>query len=715
MPNKTIPVEEVARRPRPGMAIPSQIAFSPDDTCLTCLDSDEDDLVQQLYSLDLESGERQLLVSPPGDTSEETLSSEEKLRRERQRQLARGVTRYAWARDAQRILIPLSDGIYVKDGIEAPLRRVVKVEGEPLLDPQISPDGEYIAYVRAGELYVVPATGGEPRQLTHGADEAGITHGLAEYVAQEEIDRRHGFWWSRDSQRLAFTEVDERHIPIYRIVHQGKDSVGDAAQEDHYYPFAGGPNARVRLGVVPVEGGEVAWMDLDADEDFYLARVQWWPDGNLTAQIENRAQTELRLLRLNPDTGESHTLLLESNDVWINLHNMLHPLKDGRFIWASERTGFMHLYLYDADGSLLRPLTAGEWVVDDLAGVDEEKGVVYFLANRTHPTERHLYTVTLEGDGLRRITGTVGTHHVILDHDRRRFVDVHSALHQPPRVTLRSLEDDEYLATIHDEKDPRIEELGLTPPEMVMVESHDGIPLYGLLYRPSTGNGEVPYPAIVHVYGGPHNQMVSNSWGPTADLRRQHLRDLGFAVFVLDNRGSARRGQAFEGAIRHNLGNVEVQDQVDGVRELVERGIADPRRVGIYGWSYGGYMTLMCLLHAPETFKVGVAGAPVTHWDGYDTHYTERYMSQPAANPAGYETSSVMEHVDRLQSKLLLVHGLIDENVHFRHTARLVNALIRARKSYDLLLFPDERHMPRFLADRIYMEERIWDFFLENL
>jgi dipeptidyl-peptidase-4 len=247
---------------------------------------------------------------------------------------------------------------------------------------------------------------------------------------------------------------------------------------------------------------------------------------------------------------------------------------------------------------------------------------------------------------------------------------------------------------------------------MVTVESRDGVRLHGALYRPE---GEGPCPTVVSVYGGPHAQRVTNGWGMTADLQAQYLRQLGFAVFKLDNRGSARRGLAFEGALKHNMGDVEVRDQIDGVRWLVEQGITDPERVGVTGWSYGGYMTLMCLLRAPETFQVGVAGAPVTHWDGYDTHYTERYMGLPEVNPAGYEESSPLNHVEALTGKLLIVHGLIDENVHFRHTARLVNALIRARKYYDLLLFPDERHMPRGLADRIYMHERIFNFFVENL
>ncbi|HOT92090.1 MAG TPA: S9 family peptidase [Anaerolineae bacterium] len=708
--------DDVARYPLPGMAIPNTFAFSADDARLTYLHSAGRTLTQQLYVYDLATGATQPLVIPPaGGETEETLSPEEKLRRERARLLATGVTRYALSGQGFCVLVPLNGAIYIQDGVDAPLRQIVSNADGPALDPQFAPDGSAVAYVRDAELYVVPAEGGEPRQLTTGARETGRTHGLAEYIAQEEMHRSHGFWWSPDGQHLAFTEVDETHIPIYRIVHQGQDNVGAEVQEEHRYPFAGKANAKVRLGVVGRHGGAPVWMDLGEDDDIYLARVQWFPDGSLVAQVENREQTELRLLRFDPHTGVGTLLFTERSDVWINLHDMLTPLKDGRFVWAAERTGFRHLYLYTGDGQLIRQLTDGAWMVDTLAGIDEKRGLVYFTATKEHPTEQHLYVVSLEGGDVRRITRDVGMHTVALDHARRRFIDVHSTPETPPTVTLRDLADGTPLRVIYDTPDPRVAALGLAVPEIVAFQNCDGDTLYGALYLPPAEYGPGPYPVIVNVYGGPHAQCITRSWALTVDMRAQYLSSLGFLVFKVDNRGSARRGLAFEGAIKHHLGDVEVRDQVDGLRWLVGQGLADPARVGIYGWSYGGYMAAMSLARAPETFKVAVAGAPVTHWDGYDTHYTERYMGTPQSNPEGYAASSVMAHVDKIQGKLLLVHGLIDENVHFRHTARLINALIRARKPYALLLFPDERHSPRRLADRIYMEERVRDFFLENL
>jgi dipeptidyl-peptidase-4 len=465
-------------------------------------------------------------------------------------------------------------------------------------------------------------------------------------------------------------------------------------------------------------------MDLGVEEDIYLARVAWLPGGELVAQIENRAQTRLDLIRFDPQTGKSVHLLQETNDVWINLHNMFWPLEQSRedggsFIWASERTGFKHLYLYDDRGNLVRALTQGDWLVDKLVSVDEKGGTVYFTASCEGPLESQLYSVSLNGGEPRRITQEAGTHAIVIDHEHRHFVDIHSAIDKPPTVTVRLLGDGTIVTTLHGGSDPRVEALKLQSPRLVTLQSRDGVTLHGAIFMPpehsSNSNGSKQYPTIVSVYGGPHAQRVTNSWRTTLDMRAQYLSRQGFLVFILDNRGSARRGLAFEGAIKHRMGQLEVDDQVDGVRWLVAQGLADPRRVGIYGWSYGGYMAAMCLTRAPETFRVAVAGAPVTHYDGYDTHYTERYMGTPQENPDGYEIGSVMHHAANIQGNLLIIHGLVDENVHFRHTARLINALIAARIPYDLLLFPDERHLPRKFADRVFMEERIRDHFLKHL
>ena len=719
MPKPSFPIDEVAKLPVPGGVAPIAFAFSPNDSLLTFLYSPEHTLSQRLFAFDLKTGERHLFFDASGHgITEETVSAEEALRRERQRQRMTGITHYEWAKGQNRILVPFPDGLYLQDGLDAPLRKILDVGDHPALDPSFSPDGKWVSYVQDAELFVIPVEGGEPRQLTQGARGTGRTHGLAEFVAQEEMARSHGYWWSPDSKRLAFEEVDETQIPIHRIVHQGKDNTGQEIQEEHHYPLAGQANAKVRLGVISVDGGDPVWMDLGNFE--YLARVAWLPERNLTAQLEDRNQSRLNLVAFDLEAGTSRILLTEASPLWINLHNMFFPLPvkhrryPGGFIWGSERSGFMHLYLYDGDANLIRTLTQGEWVVDSIAGVDARRGIVYFTGRLDSPLESHLHAVSLDGEAPRRITRDSGMHAVTLDHACKYFVDVHDSPTQPPHVTLRRLSTGSRVRDIYQNDDPRLKEFKLRPPQFVEMQNRDGVTLYGALYRPRTSSHK-PLPTVIFVYGGPLAQMVTHSWGMTASMRVQFLRSLGYVVFVLDNRGSSKRGLAFEGAIYRDLGNCEVQDQVDGVHWLVEQGITDPDRVAVHGWSYGGYMSLMCLCRAPEVFSMGVAGAPVTHWVDYDTHYTERYMGTPANNPDGYNDGSVTSHVHDMRGKLLLVHGLIDENVHFRHTARLINALIRARKSYDLLLFPDERHSPRRVAERVYLEERIRDYFLENL
>jgi dipeptidyl-peptidase-4 len=715
---RPLTLDDVARLPRPGMLFPGQMRFSPDDALVTYLASPDGSLVQALFGYEVATGRRRVLFDAAGGgVRDETASLEEQLRRERLRERGLGVTSYAWAEKARRILVPLAGKLRVFDVDAGRDAEIPVAPGAPPLDARLSPDGRFVAYVQDAELFVAECFGGGPTQVTSGARGTGRTNGLAEYVAQEEMHRYEGYWWSPDARLLAFEEADDTHVPVYRIVHQGKDAVGDAAQEDHRYPFAGTENAKVRLGVVPREGGAPAWMDLGAAE--YLARVAWFPDGSLVAQLQNRAQTELRLVRFDVATGAATELLAESSDVWINLHDHLRPLKAtegelaGGFLWASERTGFRHLELRARDGRLVRTLTRGAWMVDFVKGIDEERGLVWFTATKDDPAEKHLYVVSFDGGEPRRLTEARGMHDAVLDRARRRFLDFHHAPDRPPNVALRSLDDGLEKARLHDSSDdPRVAEIAPPAPAFVEVKTRDGVDLAAAVYAPA---GRGPFPTIVSVYGGPHAQRVTRGWDMTVDLRAQFLRQQGYLVVVVDNRGSARRGLAFEAALRWNMGDVEVRDQVDAVRAFVARGLADPARVGIYGWSYGGYMSLMCLARAPETFASAVAGAPVTAWDGYDTHYTERYMGTPAGNPEGYRSSNVMTHVAAIQGNLMLVHGLLDENVHFRHTARLVSALNKARIAHDLLLLPDERHMPREAAGRAYVEERMLEFFDRTL
>jgi dipeptidyl-peptidase-4 len=363
---------------------------------------------------------------------------------------------------------------------------------------------------------------------------------------------------------------------------------------------------------------------------------------------------------------------------------------------------------------MLRQLTDGDWVVTALREVDEEGRFVYFEGTRESVLERHLYRVSLDGGEVARLTREPGWHATVVAPGGGRFVDTYSSTETAPVVRLHHVDGREPLV-MFDNDGITAESLGLPPPEFMEVTARDGTPLHGAVYRPREAPVAGGAPLIVSVYGGPHAQRVYNAWALTVDLRAQYLAQQGYAVFVLDNRGSANRGLAFEAHLQHCMGTVEVEDQAAGVEFLSRLDEIDTTRTGIYGWSYGGYMTCMAMMRRPDLFKVGVAGAPVTDWDGYDTGYTERYMGTPQSNPDGYRDGSVLLHAAKLDGKLLLVHGGVDENVHFRHTARLIVALTEAQKTYDLVIFPEERHMPRDAKGLEYMERRLADYFGQHL
>ncbi|KAM6555570.1 hypothetical protein CsatB_002589 [Cannabis sativa] len=735
------PVEEIVQYPLPGYVAPTSISFSPDDSILTFLFSPDQTLSRKVFAYDLKSSNQDLFFSPPdGGLDESNISPEEKLRRERLRERGLGVTRYEWVKTSLKrksIMVPLPAGIYFQDlSSSTPELKLLSTPSSPIIDPHLSPDGSMLAYVRDCELHVLNLLYNDTKQLTFDAKESGVTHGLAEYIAQEEMDRKNGYWWSLDGRYIAFTEVDSSEIPLFRIMHQGKSSLGSDAQEDHAYPFAGASNVKVRLGVVSSVGGPVTWMDLlcggkdqpENDEE-YLARVNWMTGNVLTVQVLNRLHTRLKILQFDIRTGEREVMLEEEHPTWINLHDCFTSLDRtstfyGGFIWASERTGFRHLYLHDTNGNLLGAITEGDWMVEQIAGVNEASGLVYFTGTYDGPLESNLYCAKLfrdENEPLQapvRLTHSKGKHVVVLDHHMRNFVDIHDSLDSPPKVLLRSLHDGSLIMSLYEQSFtiPRHKKLHLEPPEIVQLQANDGSPLYGALYKPDeTRFGPPPYKTMISVYGGPCVQLVSDSWINTVDMRAQYLRNKGVLVWKLDNRGTARRGLKFEGSVKHKFGSVDADDQLTGAEWLIKQGLAEAGQIGLYGWSYGGYLSAMTLARYPDVFQCAVAGAPVTSWDGYDTFYTEKYMGLPSDNAMAYELGSVMHHVNKMKGRLLIVHGMIDENVHFRHTARLVNALVAAGKPYELLIFPDERHMPRGQRDRIYMEKRIWDFIEKNL
>jgi dipeptidyl-peptidase-4 len=714
-PARPLDAATVAKRPAPGTVVPGGIEFTPDGKAVVYLKSEANTLDRVLWRAEVDGkSPPRVIARPPGaGTTEANVSPEEALRRERMRQVDTGITSAVRAEKADVTVFPLNGDLYLQRGT-GPLERLTET-GVPEIDPKPSPDGSKVAFVRERELYVLDLGTRKETRLSPPAPIDTRFYGLAEFMAQEEMDRHTGYWWSPDGSHIAYQETYEANVALFSIVHDGaaKPSI-----ETHHYPFPGEDNAEVRLGVVPVSGGETRWLDFDEPErEYYLARVTWESPKDLLVQRLLRDQKELKLFRVSAATGQTTLLLEEKSPTWLNLHDDLRTVPGtGEFVWASERSGFKLLELRDKHGDLVRTLTEGPWAVDNVAGLDAKRREVWFTSGKDDVLGSKLFRVSLDGGPIACVTPEPGTHKAVVADDGESFVDTFSTAKLPPVTTLRD-RSGKILEILDDAgRDPRLEDLSLAPPEFFEFPSRDGVTFHGAYYAPRSKALGEKAPLIVMLYGGPHVQYVTDSWAMTADLRAQYFTQLGFAVWKMDNRGSSRRGHAFEAAIHKNMGSIEVQDQVDGVKFITsKKPEIDSSRVGVNGRSYGGYMTLRCLTEAPDVFRVGVAEAPVTDWHGYDSTYTERYMGLPEKNTEGYSRSSVLTRVDRLQGKLLVIHGLIDENVHFRHTARLISALVAAGKPFEVLPMPEERHSSRKPESRTHEVERLTGFFVKEL
>lgn len=683
------------------------VKISPDGKLVAYLKGRDDDKDRfDLWAYDVPAARHRLLVdSRTLAGADRALSAEEEARRERQRTSAfSGIVEYSFAPDSRHLLIPLNGDLYVYDLARsgaAAVQRLTSTDAYET-DARFSPRSHFVSFVREQNLYVIDLANGTERAVTR--DGGGlVSFGMAEFIAQEEMDRDTGYWWSPDERLIALTRVDE--APVAEVERFEIRPTGAAVVRQRY-PATGAANAHVDLYVAELASERLLKLDLGPSQDIYLPRVDWFPDSrSLAVQRQSRDQKTLELLRYDALGGRSRLLLTERSDRWVPLHSELTFLQHSKqFIWASSRDGFQHLYLYDNDGKLIRRLTQGEFEAigassdSAVRGVDERARRVYFTANLPSPLERQLFWVSLDKPGEpRRVTEGDGLHVVTLSQNSTVFVDSFSNVGTPPRTALRQAGGKLITWLSANELNgshpyaPFVDEHVL--PEFGTITADDGQVLYYKLLKPRVLEPGRRYPVLVDVYGGPGAQRVSNVWG---NLFHQYLVQQGYVVFSLDNRGSGFRGTKFETSLVDGndgrLGGVEVQDQVRGVEFLRSLPFVDGQRIGIFGWSYGGYMTLMCLMQAPDAFAAGVAGAPVTDWALYDTHYTERYLSTPQANAAGYANSNVLNYVDKLRRPLLLVHGMADDNVLFAHSTALMKKLQDAQKPFDLMTYPGGKH-----------------------
>ena len=581
--------------------------------------------------------------------------------------------------------------VFIRWGTDAPKQLTHSPEVEEK-NPTLSPDNQYVAFTRSNDLYAVRVSDGREIRYTSDATDV-IYNGWASWVYYEEILGRpteyKAFWWAPDSKTLAFMRFDDTRVPMFPIY----NATGQHGfLEQTRYPEAGDPNPEVRVGFVPVEGGEVVWADFDQKADQYFGQPYWsYDSSNLMVQWMNRDQTDLKFYQVNPANGEKREIYHEHQDSWIDLSHeeRITYLQDNKhYILKSDQTGWAHYYLYTLDGTLVNPITSGKWQVSSLELVDEKNQVIYFTARKEHSTTVDLYRVDYSGKNLQRLTFGNYTHVVSVAPDGKHFITTYSNVSTPPKVALL----DNRGKLIKELADSRVADFdayvyGKT--EMITIPTPDGYQLPAVITWPTDFDETKPHPVIFSIYGGPDAGTVTNTWKGTAN---QHWANEGIIQISVDHRASGHFGKEGVALMHRNLGHWEMIDYITAAKWLKSKPWVDQHKLLITGHSYGGYMTCLALTKGADYFDFGIAGAPVTSWELYDTHYTERYMDTPQDNPEGYKKSSVLTYVNQYKGVLRIMHGDIDDNVHMQNTIQLVDALTNRDQPFELMVYPGSRH-----------------------
>jgi dipeptidyl-peptidase-4 len=685
-----LPLERVFQSPALSGPTPRAAKLSPDGRFVTLLKNRPEDKDRyDLWAIDTSTGGERMLVDSQKIGTGGAISEEEKMRRERARIAGtKGIAEYNWAPDSKSILVPIDGDLYLAT-LDGKVRRLTNTAATEI-DAKVSETGRYLSFLRDQNLYVMDAVSGREHALTNDGGKT-LSWGAAEFVAQEELGRDTGYWWAPDDRYIAVARVDESPVAVVK-----RAAIGASGTEliEQRYPAAGTKNAIVDLYVMTPDGQSRVKADLGPDTDYYLARVDWAKDGkSLYVQRLSRDQKRLDMVRMDPATGRSTLLFSETSPTWVNLTDNFKPLEDGSLIWSSERSGFSHLYRWKA--GKWTQLTRGQWAVEKVAGVDEKAKRVYFTGTAETPIEQQLYWVSYQRPGApARVTERGWYNAAVMDKRATHALISRSNPSQPSQT---------YLADAAGKRLAWVEEnaLNASHPYTPYLDSHvlptfgsisapDGSKLYYRMLSPKRVPGK-RYPVYLYVYGGPHGQQVTDAWYSALPLH-EALVDKGWIVFTIDNRGTNRRGTQFESGVYRSMGDAEVQDQLTGVEWLKRQQFVDPKRIAVQGWSYGGYMTLKLLEKAPGVFAAGVAVAPVTKWELYDTAYTERYLGNPTADPKPYQTSDALDDAVKISDPLLLVHGMSDDNVVFQNSTELYAKLQQAKRPFEMMVYPGATH-----------------------
>lgn len=602
-------------------------------------------------------------------------------------------TKALLASDVESIYRRSSKGVYhVLDLASGKVQELM--DGEKISYATLSPDNTKVAFVKENNLYYVELEADKVHQVTHDGKWNHIINGSADWVYEEEFSMAQAFDWSPDGKKIAFLRFDETEVPEFNM-----QMWGALYPEDYKfkYPKAGEKNAEVSMHIHDLEADKTLTVDAGAEKDIYLPRIYWAGNSETLAFIRlNRLQNQMDLFHANAATGKSTLIVQESSDTYVDLNynDNLQYLKEGKgFIRTSEQDGFKHIYHHDMDGKLIRQITTGDWEVTDLIGVDESTNTLYYLSTEISPLEKNLYSIRLNGKRKELLTPEKGTHNINMSGDFKYFIDYYSTANTPLVVSLNTSSGKE-IKVLENNEDlrGRMATFAMAPKEFFQFETIDGTTLNGYLLKPADFDESKQYPVLMYVYGGPGSQTVTNAWGGTRDFWHHHLAAEGYIVASIDNRGTGARGKNFKDLTYANLGKIETEDQIAGAKYLGTLPYVDSERIGIWGWSYGGYMSSLGLMVGHDVFKAAIAVAPVTTWRYYDTIYTERYLQTPQLNAAGYDNNSPITHVNKLKGNFLLIHGTGDDNVHYQNAVDLVDALIAADKQFETFYYPNRNH-----------------------
>ena len=715
-PTKPLTIDAIYQPGGLGGRGPETVEWSPDGAKLTFVQRDEKGEKGELWYVDAATGDKRVLVSAAKLASlDPDLNKVVKNEREKERRTRYHVAAYLWAPDSRHLIFDSQGQLWLYD-LESATAVQFTSAPEPSGDPKFSPDGGHVAYVRKHNLYVRSVNGKDEKQLTKDTGE-DLFNGDIDWVYAEELGVRSNYFWSPDSKQLVFLHMDETKVPTYPIT----DWLPTHPNvENEKYPKVGDPNPVVKLGVVEADKSKVRWISLPGAEDSYVPRFGWVDAGVIWAEVLNRTEDKMDLYFVDAKSGKSRVVLTETTPgAWIDFeHVEVRFLKSSaQFLWPSWRDGNMHLYLYGfdkqnpmaAEAKLERQLTKGDFEVMGIEGVDEAAGTVFLAANKDDPRQMQIFSVQLDGAGMKALTTEEGIHSAKFSDDGKHYSHTFFGPHTSMTTSLCAVGSDCHpVWKAHD----TITDYGLRAPKYLEFKADDGTTLYGRLLLPPDAAAGAKMPLIVNIYGGPAAQMVRKG---SPDAFDEILSRKGFAVFAVDNRGTPGRDRKFQTAIRHEFGAIELKDQLTALDQLLAQyPQLDKDRVAIWGWSNGGSMTLYAMTHS-DRFRAGVAVAPVTDQLNYDSIYTERYMGLLKDDKDGYMQSDVTQDADKLHGALLLVHGTSDDNVHFQNSVQMVNALINAGKQFRLMIYPNKTHSIAGKDARVHLFTMILDHFEREL